>query len=142
MTPWDGGDFGARGRCLLAPNPGLMTLDGTNTWVLREPGASRSVVVDPGPVEEGHLDVVDEIAGDVALILLTHHHYDHSEVAAELARRKRCAHSGRIPASFTTFTARVISARSSAASASGLPIIGSKPLACIRFAVLGSARTV
>jgi len=67
-----------------------MTLDGTNTWVLAEPGSSRSVVVDPGPVEDGHLDVLDEQTGDVALVLLTHHHVDHSEVAVELANRKGC----------------------------------------------------
>ncbi|MCD4532742.1 MBL fold metallo-hydrolase [Nocardioides sp. cx-169] len=88
---WTGGSFGERGRCLLAPNPGMMTLDGTNTWVLREPGASMSVVVDPGPVEDGHLDLLDEATGEVGLILLTHHHFDHSEVAQELARRKSCA---------------------------------------------------
>ena len=41
MNAWAGGTFGSRGRCLLAPNPGIMTLDGTNTWILREPGASR-----------------------------------------------------------------------------------------------------
>ena len=62
-----------------------MTLDGTNTWVLREPGASRSVVIDPGPIEDGHLDALDEQTGDVALVLLTHHHFDHSEVAVEFA---------------------------------------------------------
>jgi glyoxylase-like metal-dependent hydrolase (beta-lactamase superfamily II) len=88
---WAGGSFGARGECLLAPNPGMMTLDGTNTWVLREPGSSSSIVVDPGPIEDGHLDLVDEVTGDVGLILLTHHHFDHSEVAAELAERKGCA---------------------------------------------------
>ncbi|MDO9455553.1 MBL fold metallo-hydrolase [Nocardioides sp.] len=89
--PWAGGEFGERGHCLLAPNPGIMTLDGTNTWVLREPGASTSVVVDPGPIEDGHLDRVDETTGEVGLILLTHHHFDHSEVAAALAERKGCA---------------------------------------------------
>ncbi|MCY7396747.1 MAG: MBL fold metallo-hydrolase [Nocardioides sp.] len=88
---WAGGSFGARGACLLAPNPGLMTLDGTNTWVLREPGATRSVVVDPGPVQDGHLDRLVETTGDVALVLLTHHHLDHSEVARDLAQRKGCA---------------------------------------------------
>ena len=44
-----GRSFGSRGRCVLAPNANMMTLDGTNTWVLREPDARRSVVVDPGP---------------------------------------------------------------------------------------------
>jgi glyoxylase-like metal-dependent hydrolase (beta-lactamase superfamily II) len=88
--PWAGGTFGDRARCLLAPNPGMMTLDGTNTWVLREPGASQCVVVDPGPVEDGHLDRLDAEFGDVGLVLVTHHHFDHSETAEELGRRKGC----------------------------------------------------
>jgi len=87
---WTGGSFGERACCYLAPNPGPMTLDGTNSWVLSEPGASRSVVVDPGPIEDGHVDELDERTGDVALVLLTHRHYDHSEVAVELATRKGC----------------------------------------------------
>jgi glyoxylase-like metal-dependent hydrolase (beta-lactamase superfamily II) len=91
MTPWSGGAFGSRGRCILAPNPGIMTLDGTNTWVLQEPGASASVVVDPGPIEDGHLDRLTAELGDVGLVLLTHHHFDHAEVAAEFAARKGCA---------------------------------------------------
>ncbi|MCW2818657.1 MAG: fold metallo-hydrolase, partial [Marmoricola sp.] len=53
-TAWTGGAFGERARCLLAPNANMMTLDGTNTWVLREPGARRSVVVDPGPPDAAH----------------------------------------------------------------------------------------
>ena len=68
---------------LLAPNPSPMTLDGTNTWVLREPGATGSVVVDPGPLDEGHLARVAE-HGPVRLIVLTHGHLDHSEGAARL----------------------------------------------------------
>lgn len=91
MSGWAGGAFGSRGRCLLAPNPGTMTLDGTNTWVLREPGASAAVLVDPGPIEDGHLERLTAEVGDVGLVLLTHHHVDHAEVAAELARRKGCA---------------------------------------------------
>ncbi len=90
VEPWAGGAFGERARCLLAPNPGMMTLDGTNSWVLAEPGAARSVVIDPGPIEDGHVDELDEQTGDVALVLLTHHHFDHSEVAVELATRKGC----------------------------------------------------
>ncbi|MDQ1704510.1 MAG: hypothetical protein QOF18_876 [Frankiaceae bacterium] len=68
---------------ILAPNPGPMTLTGTNTWVLREPGDERCVVVDPGPLDAGHLARVAE-HGPVALIVLTHGHVDHSEGAPQL----------------------------------------------------------
>ncbi len=67
-----------------------MTLDGTNTWVLREPGGSRSVVVDPGPLEPAHLDRVAAAAGHVAVVLLTHGHRDHSEGASAFAERVGC----------------------------------------------------
>ena len=79
----------ARARCLLAPNPSLMTLDGTNTWLIAEPGSSSAVVVDPGPDDEGHLRRVrDQVAAAgqrVAVILLTHGHADHSGGAAAFA---------------------------------------------------------
>ena len=87
---WAGGSFGERGQCVLAPNANIMTLDGTNTWVLREPGATRSVVVDPGPSDPAHLDAVAEVAGEVGVVLLTHHHLDHSEAAREFAERVGC----------------------------------------------------
>jgi len=87
---WSGGPFGERARCVLAPNPDVMTLDGTNTWVLREPGGSRSVVVDPGPEIASHLDEVASCAGDVAVVLLTHGHLDHSEAARSFAERVGC----------------------------------------------------
>jgi glyoxylase-like metal-dependent hydrolase (beta-lactamase superfamily II)/8-oxo-dGTP pyrophosphatase MutT (NUDIX family) len=78
-----------RATCLLAPNPSPMTLDGTNTWLIAEPGSSSVVVVDPGPDEAGHLGRVHAaaVAGDrrVAKILLTHGHLDHSAGAARLA---------------------------------------------------------
>ncbi len=75
----------ARAARVLAPNPGPMTLDGTNTWVLREPGGARSVVIDPGPEHAGHLRAVAEAAGPVAVVLLTHGHHDHSEGARTFA---------------------------------------------------------
>ncbi|HET8719171.1 MAG TPA: MBL fold metallo-hydrolase [Nocardioidaceae bacterium] len=87
---WSGGAFGERARCVLAPNADVMTLDGTNTWVLREPGARRSVVIDPGPQIAAHLDAVAERAGEVAVVLLTHGHADHSEAARSFAERMGC----------------------------------------------------
>lgn len=61
---------------VLAPNPGLMTLEGTNTWIL--PGG---VVIDPGPLDDEHLARIRATAGEVTLVLLTHGHHDHSEAA-------------------------------------------------------------
>jgi glyoxylase-like metal-dependent hydrolase (beta-lactamase superfamily II) len=87
---WAGGSFGERATCVLAPNANMMTLDGTNTWVLREPGGRRSVVVDPGPQIVEHLDAVAEQAGEVAVVLLTHGHIDHSEAARSFAERMGC----------------------------------------------------
>lgn len=79
----------ARAVNVLAPNASPMTLDGTNTWILAEPGSGLAVVIDPGPLDEGHLrNVVDtaERAGRrVALTLLTHGHPDHAEGAARFA---------------------------------------------------------
>lgn len=57
----------------MPPTPDSPT-DGTNTWILREPGASQLIVVDPGPIEDGHLDALTSESGDVGLVLLTHHH--------------------------------------------------------------------
>jgi len=69
---------------LLARNPSPMTLDGTNTWLLRAPGSGSCLVVDPGPDDPGHLHAVAAAAGEVTGILLTHGHLDHSAGAAAL----------------------------------------------------------
>ena len=78
-----------RARCVLAPNPSPMTLDGTNTWVIAEPGSAAAIVVDPGPDDESHLRRVHRTAAEagqqVRLIVLTHRHRDHSAGAARLA---------------------------------------------------------
>ncbi len=66
-----------------ADNPGPMTLEGTNTWLIA--GPDGLLVVDPGPLDEGHLRRVAE-HGPVAGILLTHRHPDHAEGAARFAR--------------------------------------------------------
>ncbi|PFG41192.1 glyoxylase-like metal-dependent hydrolase (beta-lactamase superfamily II) [Georgenia soli] len=90
-TTWTGGRLSARGSCVLAPNPGVMTLEGTNTWLLREPGSTEVAVVDPGPDDAGHLERVLTAAGAdggrVAVVLLTHHHRDHTGAAGALAAR-------------------------------------------------------
>jgi glyoxylase-like metal-dependent hydrolase (beta-lactamase superfamily II) len=91
VTGWRGGAVTPVASCVLAPNPGPMTLDGTNTWVLSAAGAGRAVVVDPGPDDTGHLDAVLASAAArgtrVGVILLTHGHLDHSEGARHLAQR-------------------------------------------------------
>jgi glyoxylase-like metal-dependent hydrolase (beta-lactamase superfamily II) len=69
---------------LLARNPSPMTLDGTNTWLLRTPGSESCLVIDPGPDDPEHLRAVVTAAGEVTEILLTHGHLDHSAGAAAL----------------------------------------------------------
>ena len=79
----------SRARCVLAPNPGMMTLDGTNTWLIAEPGSEAVVVIDPGPDDEPHLQRVCRAAAErgqrVVSIVLTHRHLDHSAGAPRLA---------------------------------------------------------
>lgn len=74
------GDFVRRRK---AENPGPMTLDGTNSYVLAGPGAASVVVVDPGPLLEPHLAQL-AAAGTVELILITHQHGDHTDGSAYL----------------------------------------------------------
>lgn len=73
---------------LRAPNPGPMTLTGTNTYVLRD--GTQVWVVDPGPKDPEHLADVLLACGDGARpmgVLVTHHHADHAAGAATLARQ-------------------------------------------------------
>ena len=88
-APWVGGEITSRATCVLAPNPGVMTLEGTNTWVLIEPGSTDAVVIDPGPLDENHLrrvlDLVTSHGAHVALTLLTHGHWDHAQSARRFA---------------------------------------------------------
>jgi glyoxylase-like metal-dependent hydrolase (beta-lactamase superfamily II) len=72
---------------LLADNPGPMTLDGTNSYILGTGSQGAGfVVVDPGPDDAGHLDRLAE-HGPVELILITHRHADHTAGAPGLADR-------------------------------------------------------
>jgi glyoxylase-like metal-dependent hydrolase (beta-lactamase superfamily II) len=66
-------------ECLTAPNPGPMTLEGTNTYVV---GRDPAVVIDPGPADAGHIEAVRQAAearGGIGTVLLTHGHGDHSD---------------------------------------------------------------
>lgn len=63
---------------LLCDNPGTMTLDGTNTWVLRGPRSDELVVVDPGPDDEAHIARLASL-GRIALVLISHRHGDHTD---------------------------------------------------------------
>jgi glyoxylase-like metal-dependent hydrolase (beta-lactamase superfamily II) len=65
-------------RLVRADNPGPMTLDGTNTYVLST--SAGNVVVDPGPLLDDHLEAVAGL-GPVAVVLLTHGHLDHAEAS-------------------------------------------------------------
>ena len=71
-------------RRLLAPNPGMMTGPGTNTYLL---GDARVAVVDPGPAAPPHLNAIEAAAGKVAAIWLTHAHPDHADAVSPLKAR-------------------------------------------------------
>lgn len=85
---------------VLVPNPGAMTLEGTNTWVLRGTPGEPAVVVDPGPDHLGHLATVRATCADgIAEIWITHGHQDHVGGAARLAHWADCpirAYDGRL----------------------------------------------
>lgn len=85
MVPGDVVTLSPLVRRILAPNPSLMTGPGTNTYLV---GLGDIAVIDPGPVDEVHLDRVEE-AGDgrIRWILATHTHSDHSPGAAGLKAR-------------------------------------------------------
>jgi glyoxylase-like metal-dependent hydrolase (beta-lactamase superfamily II) len=69
---------------VLAPNPSVYTLEGTNTWIV---GEAPSIVIDPGPDDETHLDEVAQASGPVGAVLVTHDHEDHAPGAAPFAAR-------------------------------------------------------
>lgn len=70
---------------LIAPNPGMMTGPGTNTYIL---GSNEFAVLDPGPAIDAHIDLICAMTpGAIKWILATHTHPDHSPAAAGLAKR-------------------------------------------------------
>ena len=77
--------LGPHVHVVVAPNPGLLTGPGTNTYVI---GSEPSIVIDPAMEEEEYLAAVLAAAGpEVAAIVVTHRHPDHVGGAAELTAR-------------------------------------------------------
>lgn len=73
-------------RRITAPNPGPMTLEGTNTYLVRSV-TGEVALIDPGPLDEVHLAAIDREAaalGGVDAVLLTHSHLDHAEAVSAL----------------------------------------------------------
>jgi glyoxylase-like metal-dependent hydrolase (beta-lactamase superfamily II) len=71
---------------LLCDNPGLMTLDGTNTWVLQGRGSDERVIVDPGPDDDAHIERIASL-GKIPLVLISHKHGDHTDAIDKLVER-------------------------------------------------------
>jgi glyoxylase-like metal-dependent hydrolase (beta-lactamase superfamily II) len=63
---------------LLCDNPGLMTLEGTNTWVLSGRGTDEIAIIDPGPDDDSHIERIAAL-GKVSLVLISHRHSDHTD---------------------------------------------------------------
>ena len=138
-----------------ADNPGPMTLDGTNTYVLRAEGAGGAVVVDPGPLDEQHLSAV-AARGPVQLILLTHGHPDHAEGALlfqEMTGAPMTAVDGRFvvdespligSATFDAggLTVRVLSTPGHTADSVSFLVEGDEPAVLTGDTVLGRGSTV
>jgi recombination protein RecT len=75
---------------LTAPNSGIMTGPGTNSYIVGD-AASGYIVIDPGPNDAGHIQrLYDATGGRIEAIVCTHSHPDHSPGAKPL--QALCAH--------------------------------------------------
>ncbi len=75
---------------LTAPNPGVMTGPGTNSYLVGDPNTGY-IAIDPGPADDEHLQRIWRAAGgQIKAIVCTHSHPDHSPGAAPL--QALCTH--------------------------------------------------
>lgn len=83
-------------RRLVAPNPGVMTGAGTNTYLL---GNDQVAVLDPGPAIPAHIDAILAAAGGrIRWIVCTHTHPDHSPAWQAVAEASGAEVIGALPA--------------------------------------------
>lgn len=86
----------SRVRRLVAPNPGVMTGAGTNTYLL---GQEQVAVLDPGPAIPEHIEAILKTAGDrIRWIVCTHTHPDHSPAWQAVAQATGAEVIGALPA--------------------------------------------
>jgi len=100
-----GGDLQPAIRCVVAPNPSMMTQNGTNTYIL---GTGQVAIIDPGPAIDAHKAAILAAlhpGESVSHIFVTHAHLDHSGLAPGLSRTLNApvygygrADAGRTPA--------------------------------------------
>ena len=101
LAPGRAVQLSERVRRVTAPNGSMMTGPGTNTYFVGDPQAEAWAVIDPGPDDASHVDVILAAApGPIRWIFVTHTHRDHSPAAAALKARtgatlygKRARHS-------------------------------------------------
>ncbi|HEX7165456.1 MAG TPA: MBL fold metallo-hydrolase [Acidimicrobiales bacterium] len=87
LVPGRPSSISKRVRRIVAPNPGVMTGPGTNTYLV---GHDEVAVIDPGPADDSHLDAIAAAGGDrIRWIVVTHTHSDHSPGAQPLRERLR-----------------------------------------------------
>ena len=87
---------------LVAPNPGPMTLEGTNTYLV---GRDPAIVIDPGPADSDHLEAIRAEAegrGGIGTVLLTHSHGDHADGVEPLGIEPTQVADGQAAAGLTT----------------------------------------
>jgi glyoxylase-like metal-dependent hydrolase (beta-lactamase superfamily II)/8-oxo-dGTP pyrophosphatase MutT (NUDIX family) len=83
---------------VTAPNAGVMTGPGTNTYLVGGGAANEWALIDPGPSLPEHVEAVLHAApGRITHLLATHTHHDHSPAAVSLKQHTHAPVMGRLP---------------------------------------------